>query len=62
MNRIPNWRYGDDPITKEKILHWANEWSEFEVSGGNPVPKFVPAKTQPDSNIRVEFAGTCIHM
>lgn len=62
MNKIPNWRYEDDPITKEKILDWANEWSGFEVTGGNPVPKFVLAKTQADSDVRVEFAGMCIHM
>ena len=58
---IPNWRYKREPITKEKILDWANKWSEFDVPGGNPVPKFVPVEEKWGSDIRVEYGGMCIH-
>lgn len=62
-NRIPDWRYNDDPITKEKILDWANKWSTFEVpdENPNPVPKFVVAENKTSSDIRVEFGGKYIH-
>lgn len=62
-NRIPDWRYNDNPITKEKILDWANKWSTFKVPNGNPnpVPKFVEAENKMSSDIRVEFGGKYIH-
>jgi len=46
---------------KKKILDWANKWSEFDVPGGNPVPKFVPVEEKLGSDIRVEYGddGAC---
>ena len=62
MNNLPNenWRYENEPITKDKILEWANEWSTFptpDLPDGNPVPKFVRVNEKTDSNIRVKFTG-----
>lgn len=63
MNDLPNenWRYDNEPITKDKILEWANEWSSFptpDLPDGNPVPKFVRVKDKTDSDIRIKFTGT----
>ena len=63
MNNLPNenWRYENEPITKDKILEWANEWSTFptpDLPDGNPVPKFVRVDEKTDSDIRVKFTGT----
>ena len=63
MNNLPNenWRYENEPITKDKILEWANEWSTFptpDLPDGNPVPKFVRVDEKTDSGIRVKFTGT----
>ena len=63
MNDLPieNWRYENEPITKDKILEWANEWSTFptpDLPDGNPVPKFVRVDEKTDSGIRIRFTGT----
>ena len=62
MNNLPNenWRFENEPITKDKILEWANEWSTFptpDLPDGNPVPKFVRVDEKTNSDIRVKFTG-----
>ena len=55
-----DWRHGEDPITRAKILEWANEWNTFptpDLPDGNPVPKFVLGENALSSHIRVKFAG-----
>lgn len=62
MDEIPShsdWRHGKNPITTDKILEWANEWSTFptDLPDGNPVPKFVLGNYKEFSHIRVQFEG-----
>ena len=58
LNNIPqHWTVRNgEPINKDIILSWANEW---HVKGGGLIPRFVEAKPGTNAQIRVKFNGKC---
>ena len=66
MNDVPSkWnetQTAETPITKEKVLEWANRWSSEVLGLKGIVPQFVEAEDFDESDIHVEFTSECVQL
>ena len=67
MNAVPStWLLTEAPekvlLTEEKVLEWANGWSNQVPCLKGVVPEFIMEEDIDASDVRIEFTGECASM